>query len=277
VNWTSVAGAQSYRVRFGTGGNFSEITVPASQLSAVIQTVPNSAYDVQVFAICASNINTTATGATFTSGGQAVQNCGLQRQGICVTPANIQVTNVTANSANITWVPNEDGQGSAVCYAVRYGIAGTNPSNWPQFLVPHPGCFLQATNLVPGQAYHVQIRTNCTSCSFQAGLLTPYSAPVSFNTPVSRLADSGEALGLNLKVYPNPSTGLFTVSFNAVESGQAHIILTDVTGRVAHKQSVRVESGENQLAIDLSGNPQGVYLLQLRQGEAKSVIRVILN
>jgi hypothetical protein len=277
VNWTSVAGAQSYRVRFGTGGNFSEITVPASQLSAVIQTVPNSAYDVQVFAICASNINTTATGTNFTSGGQVSQNCGLQRQGVCVTPANIQVTNVTANSANITWVPNEDGQGSAVCYAVRYGIAGTNPSNWPQFLVPHPGCFLQASNLLPGQTYEVQIRTNCSNCSFQSGLLTPYSTPVSFNTPVSRLAEAGEALGLNLKVYPNPSTGLFTVSFNAVETGQAHLTLTDVTGRVAHKQIVKVESGENQVAVDLSGNPQGVYLLQLRQGEAKSVIRVILN
>jgi hypothetical protein len=198
---------------------------------AVIQTVPNSAYDVQVFAICASNINTTATGATFTSGGQVSQNCGLQRQGVCVTPANIQVTNVTANTANISWVPNEDGQGSAVCYAVRYGIAGTNPSNWPQFLVPHPGCFLQATNLVPGQAIEVQIRTNCTSCSFQSGLLTPYSAPVSFNTPVSRLAEAGEALGLNLKVYPNPSTGLFTVSFNALEAGWAEVMITDVTGR----------------------------------------------
>jgi hypothetical protein len=109
------------------------------------------------------------------------------------------------------------------------------------------------------------------------GLLTPYSAPASFNTPVSRLAEAGAISGLNLKVYPNPSTGLFTVSFNALEAGWAEVMITDVTGRVAHKQSVRVESGENQLAIDLIGNPQGVYLLQLRQGEAKSVIRVILN
>jgi hypothetical protein len=142
VNWTSVAGAQSYRVRFGTDGNFNELTVPASQLSAVIQTVPNSAYDVQVFAICASNINTTATGATFTSGGQVSQNCGLQRQGVCVTPANIQVTNVTANTANISWVPNEDGQGSAVCYAVRLRYSGDQPIELAAVFSSASGLFL---------------------------------------------------------------------------------------------------------------------------------------
>jgi hypothetical protein len=277
VNWTAVPGAVSYRVRFGTGGTFSEVTVPANQLSAVISTVPNANYDVQVSAICASNVNTSTTGTNFVSSSQVGQTCGQQRQGICITPVNVQVSNTTNNTATISWTPNEDGQGSAVCYAVRYGVAGTNPSSWPQFLIPHPGCFLQATNLVPGQSYQVQVRTNCSNCSFESGQITSYSSPVTFTTTGSRLADSDEVSNLGLMVYPNPSSGLFNVSFNASEAGAAELSVTDVTGRTIHSQRVSVAGGENQVAIDLSGNPQGVYLLQFRQGETKTTVRIILN
>jgi hypothetical protein len=276
VNWTAVSGAVGYRIRYreNVNSNWSELRVPASQLSAVIQTVAGQNYNVEVDAVCGSNINSSATSATFTSNSQI--NCG-QPQGVCATPSNIRVFNIMPTSAAISWAPNQDGQGSAVCYVVRYGLAGSNLSNWPQLFVPHPNCFLEVNNLLSGQTYQVQIATNCRDCSLQG--LTPYSILGSFTTLGNRLGQSAseEVSSLDLKVYPNPSAGLFTVSLNAAEGGEAELSITDVMGRTLHTQRVNAQRGENEVTIDLSGNAAGVYLLQLRQGEAKRAVRLILN
>jgi hypothetical protein len=62
---------------------------------------------------------------------------------------------------------------------------------------------------------------------------------------------------LAMTVYPNPSTGLFQVSYNG-ENGPASIQVMDVTGRVVYSWYGRV-SANGVHTIDLSGMASGNY------------------
>src|SRR5690606_5327116 len=58
----------------------------------------------------------------------------------------------------------------------------------------------------------------------------------------------------NLIIYPNPSTGMFTITYSGTK--QIPYSLTDITGKVI--QTGVLNSGDNNLNIAESG--QGVYL-----------------
>ena len=75
-----------------------------------------------------------------------------------------------------------------------------------------------------------------------------------------------------LEVFPNPSTGLFTVrspfQFNQVQ-------LLDQLGRNAH---IRVEPINNREAtIDGTQNTPGLYFLQVSDGHVVKTVRIIIR
>ncbi len=76
-----------------------------------------------------------------------------------------------------------------------------------------------------------------------------------------------------LSVYPNPSNGVFNIVTSA-QVGTADYTVTNVDGRLIH-QSV-FELNED-LIIDLSSEPKGYYILQLRSENATKSIKLIKN
>lgn len=72
----------------------------------------------------------------------------------------------------------------------------------------------------------------------------------------------------SLKVYPNPSSGIFTV-----ENSQAgQVIITDVTGRVVVSQ--KVNSGVNN--IDLSAQSEGCYFMTMQFADGTAAVERIV-
>ncbi|MDW8159283.1 MAG: fibronectin type III domain-containing protein, partial [Bacteroidia bacterium] len=279
INWNSIPGAESYIVRYrDDNGNFSEITINASNTFVIIPTTPNRNYTVQVRAICASGIDSPFGNVSFQSSSMGTPlHCSQVKRGFCSTPEDLRVEINSPTSATFRWTPNLDGQGSAVCYVIRYGIAGQN--NWTLQVVPHPNCELQVTNLIPGQTYEVQIRTNCQNCFTNVGSLTHYSSSVSFTMPYSRqeIENSiNSSLGDYLKVYPNPSMGLFYVEFFTPEPTQeGQIKITDAWGKIVLEQTIPIEEGQNQITLNLDNKAAGIYFLELQQGNTKKTARLI--
>jgi hypothetical protein len=273
INWNAMNPSEivGYEVRYrvaGSTGNFEQLINITGNITNTTLTGLQSGtnYEVQVRGICGTGRRTDWASATFSTTG----NVG---EGICATPTNIRVSAIDTRNALITWTPNTAG---AVCYIVTYGPAGTSPSTWPQFLISHPGSSLTATNLEAGVQYEVRIRTNCTTCSFRGGVITQASAPVFFNTSGRRL-EASEAASLDLKVYPNPTSGRFTVNFNAVEAGDVGIEVVDITGRVVFNNSFEATAGSNEIPVDLSGNTSGIYLVKFRQGSVTATAKITLN
>ncbi|TPG63711.1 T9SS C-terminal target domain-containing protein [Hymenobacter nivis] len=80
-----------------------------------------------------------------------------------------------------------------------------------------------------------------------------------------------------LSVYPNPSTGAFTVEFSMAKAQTATLTLIDALGRTVQQQQVQVQEGPNRIAYQASGVAQGIYRLTLvgadgqRQGQKVTI------
>ncbi|MBL4706866.1 MAG: T9SS type A sorting domain-containing protein [Flavobacteriales bacterium] len=61
----------------------------------------------------------------------------------------------------------------------------------------------------------------------------------------------------NFKIYPNPSTGIFTIQFDEIPKSKVQVL--DISGRVI--EVLRIESSINQ--VDLSSYAKGVYFLNV--------------
>jgi hypothetical protein len=101
--------------------------------------------------------------------------------------------------------------------------------------------------------------------------LVKYGAICS-NVGVDELAkDEG-----NIKVFPNPNDGNFTLSYNSVRAQNfvpLQLIITDVMGRNVYKQTL---SGEKNI-IDVSNLNNGIYFLQVLMDNKTINQKIIIN
>ena len=91
-----------------------------------------------------------------------------------------------------------------------------------------------------------------------------FDVPVNSNTTG---ISSNNALQSLVKIYPNPTTGLVHIS---CPENTTELFITDLVGR-----KVFVFAGKNEKQIDLSGQPRGVYFLNVRTENGVAVKKII--
>ena len=69
-----------------------------------------------------------------------------------------------------------------------------------------------------------------------------------------------------VKMYPNPTDGVFALSFN-LQPGPLSLSITDINGKVVYNENNENTSGFYKREIDLKGVPQGNYILTVTQGD----------
>lgn len=80
-----------------------------------------------------------------------------------------------------------------------------------------------------------------------------------FETPDQPLAN----------LYPNPTKGLFILSFET--PGTYHVTITTMSGTILQRQIINAQTN----AIDISNYPTGVYLVLIDNGKQQSTIRLV--
>ena len=83
--------------------------------------------------------------------------------------------------------------------------------------------------------------------------------------------DEAAVIGL----APNPTTGAVLVTLPALGDGLAVLRVTDALGRVVAERNVA--RGTERLTLDLSGQADGLYLLDLQQNDRRVVQRLLLE
>ena len=68
--------------------------------------------------------------------------------------------------------------------------------------------------------------------------------------------------GIELSIYPNPSSGLFNIQFN-FDEGVVELLVTNILGNKVYSSSLNTQE-QNNILIDLSNYPQGIYNLTLK-------------
>lgn len=73
-----------------------------------------------------------------------------------------------------------------------------------------------------------------------------------------------------LKVYPNPTNGMFTVELIASESiGEATIFIQDISGKIIDERSINVLSGTNNINFEEKHLAPGTYIVSVHVKDKK--------
>jgi uncharacterized protein YqgV (UPF0045/DUF77 family) len=82
----------------------------------------------------------------------------------------------------------------------------------------------------------------------------------------------------NLKVFPNPTKGIFTVQMNELLLEENLIIVIHyINGQVIYKEKIHVSEKLLNMQINLSGYPSGTYLLKITAGKKYYNADIILK
>jgi hypothetical protein len=74
--------------------------------------------------------------------------------------------------------------------------------------------------------------------------------------------------GLTMDVYPNPSTGVFTVNYSLDHQTELRLMVFDLMGKQV-TDNMNITSMSGTTVIDLSNESEGVYLLKIAIGKDK--------
>ena len=174
LNWT-ISGTSAntniliqYRVLNGAGNPWISITAGGltynlSNLNAA------TAYEYQVARFCI-NPNGVAVQSPFSN---IIAFTTLPNTTTCPTPTGLTTTNITSNSALLSWQPGVINY----LFNVRYRIVNT--PNWT--IVTGPNTSLPLSNLLSSTTYEWQVQTICSN-STPNTITSPYSASIFFTT-----------------------------------------------------------------------------------------------
>lgn len=88
---------------------------------------------------------------------------------------------------------------------------------------------------------------------------------------------SGEARAdKTFSVFPNPSTGLFGIRMEGEGPVHAEVIIRNVIGEVVMNENILISNNVTK-HIDLSRNAPGLYLVEVKHGDARYIARVTLE
>jgi hypothetical protein len=99
-----------------------------------------------------------------------------------------------------------------------------------------------------------------------------------FTTTFDVVSGIGTVQNSAFRIYPNPTTGIFTVSFEAKSSSNDRVRIYDQAGKIVTEHSINLSSGANELKMDLAGQAKGIYFISIIQdGKKMSTEKIILE
>ncbi len=278
IEWPPVPAASqpTYTLRYRIKGSSQWTTVfnirqPNRRLTGL---QPGTEYEIQVSFSCPNGLQTdwssVASFRTVSSG-----DCSTTPRG---TVEGIYVDQIGPQTATIYYTRTAGAKG----YLIQVGLASLPINTWPTYPVCDPQDQLTLTGLVPGRSYRVRITPHCEACNSArfAGRGTP-SMVIQFTTPLFRKGEEPvQAAGRTadrLTVYPNPSNGLLTLDLDVSTAGLRTLQVFDLTGRRLWNERLDLVAGRQELPLDLTALPAGIYLLRVGDGPMALQVKLILQ
>jgi hypothetical protein len=187
-------------------------------------------------------------------------------------PAHPRVTSIsplTSSRAVVRWTPVPQTTG------VRYNFRiATNPLG-PWTSGSTLGLQRNFTGLLPNTTYYVQLQTRCLS---NPNVFSTWSPSTVFTTLSLREEElvGGTSLA-GVSVYPNPSRGVVSLQLDQSLNGALDLEVVDLTGRRVFNQRWEVLESANTYQLDLTHLASGVYLLNMRQGQDRRSLKLIIE
>ena len=238
--------AQGFEWKTTTGGSYTAVNVAGTTMSHNLTGLtPNTGYTFRAFA-------TTASGTTY---GTALTFTTQAEQQTCPSPTNVQATNITENSAVISWTQPDN---TANSWDVLYKMSAAD--SW--YTVSTTTNPYTLVGLTGSTSYDVQVIAHCTN-----GQTSDPSATITFMTT----GINDYTLDNTVTVYPNPTTGLIQI-----ENGEwrmENVEVYDAYGKLLNTMIVN----DHTANLDLSGYAKGTYFVRVTTEKGVVTKRVVKN
>lgn len=246
VYWDTVAGASAYQYVISTSIPPGPIgTTVSSNTIMVSGLIPGKNYIICVRTICHND----------TSAWKCVPVSTPPLPPNCNRPGKLYFRDVTGQNTVLSW--------DTVTAAIGYEFV---VSEYPVILqnsIPSftTLSFVPLAGLKPGTLYEACVRTICRDDTSGWICDTISTKPTGIK-PVGGMARL-------IKAYPNPVLQSLTIELQS--SKEAHILITDVLGKVVFQSSV---SSVAQI-IDVKSWTSGVYFIKYIDGEYSGTIKIL--
>lgn len=247
VSWAySPGSADSFDVFYRvTGTQTAYKVVKTNSNSAIINNLDqNTTYEWKVRAYC-NGLTNGSNLATFTT------------ELLCAIPYNLSATNIQLDRATLSWDAD-----SGMYYQISFRPLG-NPT-WVYRNNISAKNVIQG-NLLNSTTYEWRVRAYCIGFG-------SWSATQTFTTIGAK---TGMQSAASVGVYPNPSNGIVYLTFDEPNSQVVNIHVLDITGKVVLEQKSYIESDYQQVVLDITQLPVGVYQLRLEHSGNVSYTKIV--
>jgi hypothetical protein len=80
-----------------------------------------------------------------------------------------------------------------------------------------------------------------------------------------------------LVLYPNPSQGIVNLRFSSSQATRAELILSSPDGRTIMDKNLPAAAGENNIQVNLTGTPSGLYFISMKTVNGIHTGKLIIN
>jgi len=79
----------------------------------------------------------------------------------------------------------------------------------------------------------------------------------------------------NISIFPNPSSGEFKIQFSDTWRGEIGLEIIDIFGRPIYNENLDNGSGSTSHDVDITSSNDGIYIVQLVQGDKKAMFKLV--
>ncbi|MDJ1492291.1 T9SS type A sorting domain-containing protein [Cytophagaceae bacterium DM2B3-1] len=137
----------------------------------------------------------------------------------------------------------------------------------------------------PGYSYFTTATvsgSNTTTISWKDGAgVVKFNSKASTSAACGAARESSEILANKadafeiLTAYPNPSDGKFNLLFLGSDQAKVSVKMYDVKGQQVYTHQYTPEVNNSLLPVDTSRLPNGLYLMQVVQGEKRQTLKIV--
>lgn len=167
-------------------------------------------------------------------------------------PTNLSTAKITATSATLKWHIT----GAPTGFKIQY--KPTSSATWLNKNINNgTKTSYKLTGLTSSTQYEWQILEKCENQN------SAYSASTLFTTLALKEGEIIAADHFDLRAYPNPSNGIFSLEVNGIISDWVMIEVIDLAGKILFEENVAVNNGTVLQEMDLQRFNGGYYLLRI--------------
>jgi hypothetical protein len=194
----------------------------------------------------------------------------------CPEMDTLMVETFSSNDSRARFTWTETGPYTFARVALRVNTVGSTWQTAGGFGVFYPTYSVNKFGLQSGTEYRAQGRTFCdvNVTSYRSD----WTSPITWTQPgVAPIRLDGGSTINDLEVYPNPSKGVFNVSFVSEDIQNLEVRVLNMVGELIYTEGLEQFVGEYTKSINMSKYTKGVYFLEITTNNGVVNKKIVLQ